>query len=82
MDDLAVDGLQKCRETVEHLQEERQDLQQENDLLRESSERFGELAERLSTALKEERETPKVVTGASIPPSGSRCHPAPSRPLE
>jgi hypothetical protein len=49
-------GLEDCRQVVEHLESEKQDLVQENELLRESAEDFGQLAERLSSALKEARE--------------------------
>jgi cell division septum initiation protein DivIVA len=50
------DPLKQCHDTVEQLLEEKKELAEENEHLRESADSFGELAERLNTALAEERQ--------------------------
>ena len=55
--DKPVEDLSECHEVVEQLQEEKKELQAENEQLRESADTFGELAERLSHALAEKRQS-------------------------
>jgi hypothetical protein len=56
MDDKKlVDELKTCHETVEHLEEEREELREENRHLRQAAGVFGQLAERLNLTLREER---------------------------
>ena len=56
MDQDPEDPLKQCHEVVEQLLEEKKELAEENEQLRESADAFGELAERLNTALAEERQ--------------------------
>ena len=58
MSDEANKDLDECQETVEKLQEVKKELEAENEHLREAADTFGDLAERLNTALKEQRESP------------------------
>lgn len=66
MSDETKKDLDECQETVERLEEVKKELEAENEQLREAADTFGDLAERLSTALKEQRESAN--SPADVPP--------------
>ncbi len=74
-DDETKRDLDECHETVEKLQEAKKELEAENDHLREAADTFGDLAERLNTALKEQRDLPDPPADDSPPPDRDTTRP-------
>lgn len=70
MSDETKKDLDECQETVEKLVEVKKELEAENEQLREAADTFGDLAERLNTALKEQREAADPPAG--VPPPSDR----------
>jgi cell division septum initiation protein DivIVA len=70
LSDETKKDLDECQETVEKLQEIKEELEAENEHLREAADTFGDLAERLNTALQEQREP--ADPPADVPPPRDR----------
>jgi chromosome segregation ATPase len=68
LSDETKKDLDECHETVEKLEEAKKELEAENEQLREAADTFGDLAERLNTALKEQRESTDSPADAPPPP--------------
>jgi hypothetical protein len=49
------DDLEKCKKTVEELEQQKEQLEEENQHLRQAAGDFGQLAERLNKTLRRER---------------------------
>ncbi len=50
------DDLEKCKKTVEELEQQKEQLEEENQHLRQAAGDFGQLAERLNKTLRGERQ--------------------------
>jgi hypothetical protein len=50
------DELERCRQTIEELEQQKEQLEEENGYLRQAAGAFGQLAERLNRSLRRERQ--------------------------